>query len=105
MRNAAQGAAQYGERLGHLPGQAHVHGNRSDSPGDVDGQPTPDPLFCKLADLAQEIAVAAVDFRLLSHLKELLRPRISLGVNTVTDARDKLVLGGPFFAGGVGAVS
>ena len=60
------------------------------------------PLLRQLADLSQEIAVAAVDFGFLSHLKELLRPRISLGVNAVADAGDKLIVAEPFFDGVLG---
>src|SRR5262249_42637939 len=102
VSDAAESAAEYGEGLGHLPGQPHVHRDSADGACDVHWQTAPDLFFGEFANFSQELAVAAVDFGLLSHLKKPLRPRIALSVNAVPDAGCDLFVPEPLLNGVLG---
>ena len=55
-----------------------------------------------LADLLQQLAVSAIDFGLLRHLKKLVRARVPAGVNAVPDTRNQLFVCQPFLDGRFG---
>src|SRR5262249_6580411 len=102
VSDAAESAAENGEGLGHLPGQPHVHGDSADGACDVHWQTAANLFFFEFANFSHELAVTPVNFGLLSHLKEPLRPRIALSVNAVADPGDELLVTEPLLNGILG---